>query len=98
MMEAVINNTEKQRFEVTIDGATALIDYHFESHPNDEHKIYVFVHTEVPPALGGKGVGTHLATGALDIVRAEGAKIRSECSFISAYLARNPQYKDIQLN
>lgn len=98
MTETVINNTEKHRFELSIDGQVAFIDYRVESRPNGDHKVYAFVHTEVPTALGGKGVGTRLAAGALERVRAEGAKMRSECSFISIYLGRHPEYNDIHVS
>lgn len=94
MMEKVFNNTKAHRFELIVDGQTAFIDYQLEKTPTNV-PVYVFVHTEVPSIIGGKGVGSHLAKGALEQIQAEGAKLRSACSFISAFLQRHPEYAKI---
>ena len=53
------------------------------------------IHTEVPEALSGKGVGSKLVAGALTQVRADGLKVVAECSFVRTYLARHPEYADL---
>lgn len=94
MMEQVLNNIKNHRFELKVDGEVAFIDYHLDlTHTNKP--VYVLVHTEVPPALGGKGIGSQLVKETLENITQEGATVRSRCSFITAYLQRNPQYKDI---
>ncbi len=55
----------------------------------------MFTHTEVFPEFEGKGVGSRLATGALDDVRARGLKLTPQCPFISAYIKRHPAYADL---
>lgn len=55
----------------------------------------IFVHTEVDPAMEGKGIGGRLAAGALDDVRAQGLRFSVKCPFIAAYLRRHPEYDDI---
>jgi hypothetical protein len=55
----------------------------------------IFVHTEVDPAMEGKGIGGRLAAGALDDVRAQGLKFSAKCPFIAAYVKRHPGYDDI---
>lgn len=96
MSDIVANNTADRRFELTIDDNVAFIDYRIESNPDDGSTVYVFEHTEVPAVLGGRGVGSRLAAGALENVRQAGAYVRSECSFITAFLQRhNDQYADI---
>ena len=54
-----------------------------------------FVHTEVPPELGGKGVGSALVKGALDQVRAEGLEVVAQCPFVKAWIGKHPAYADL---
>lgn len=55
----------------------------------------ILFHTEVDPAAGGRGVGSRLASGALDEIRARGLKVSVKCPFIAAYLERHPEYRDL---
>ena len=55
----------------------------------------VFFHTEVDPAVEGQGIGSRLAAGTLDDVRARGLKIAVKCPFLSAYFKRHRQYDDL---
>ncbi len=47
----MIHNTDKDRFEVTVEGRTAIIEYMMPG-----NKI-IFSHTEVPVELEGNGIG-----------------------------------------
>lgn len=96
MSESVANNTTDQRFELTVDDHVAFINYRIEAAGDNDGAVYVFEHTEVPPELGGRGVGSRLASGALEAVRQAGGRVRSECSFVSAFVKRrHDQYEDI---
>ncbi len=53
------------------------------------------MHTEVPPELGGKGIGSKLIKGALDQVRAEGLKVIAQCPFVKAFIEKNAAYQDL---
>jgi predicted GNAT family acetyltransferase len=55
----------------------------------------IFFHTEVDATLEGRGIGSRLAAGALDDIRARGARITVKCPFIAAYLERHPEYDDL---
>jgi uncharacterized protein len=55
----------------------------------------VFFHTEVDPDFEGRGIGSRLAAGALDDVRARGLRITVKCPFLAAYLERHPGYEDL---
>jgi predicted GNAT family acetyltransferase len=55
----------------------------------------VFTHTEVLEVAEGRGVGSALARGALDQVRASGRQVVPLCPFIRAYIARHPEYQDL---
>ncbi|HEY6569518.1 MAG TPA: GNAT family N-acetyltransferase [Candidatus Limnocylindrales bacterium] len=86
----VRDNTDAHRFEAWVDGALAGFS---EYEPRDGW--LVFVHTEVLPAFEGKGVGSRLATWALDDVRARGLKLTPQCPFIAAFIKRHPAYADL---
>ncbi len=61
-----------------------------------EGERVVFTHTEVEPALEGRGLGSRLARHALDDVRRRGLKAVPRCSFIARYIARHAQeYGDL---
>ena len=55
----------------------------------------VFTHTEVDPHQEGGGVGSTLARGALDDVRARGLRAVPHCSFIRGWIERHPEYADL---
>ena len=57
--------------------------------------MITFVHTEVPPELGGKGIGSKLVKGALDQVRAEGLKVIARCPFVKAYIDKHAEFADL---
>lgn len=89
MAETVTHLADEHRFELTIDNTTAFISYR----PIGD--VLVFEHTEVPPELGGKGVGSRLVHEALNEVRKLGLKIRPDCSFVAAYIKRHPEFADL---
>jgi predicted GNAT family acetyltransferase len=83
----VRHNPQASRFETEIEGRLARCDYRL--HDGVMH----LVHTEVPPELEGCGIGAALARAALEHASAEGLRVQPRCSFVSAYLARHPQYR-----
>jgi predicted GNAT family acetyltransferase len=52
----------------------------------------VLVHTEVPEALSGRGIGSAIARAVLDDARAHGRRVVPECKFIASYISRHPEY------
>lgn len=56
----------------------------------------VFVHTEVPPADEGKGIGAQIVRAVLDDSRKRGFKVVPACSFVAAFMRRHPEYNDIR--
>ncbi len=86
----VRDNVESHRYEAWVDGGLAGFSQ-YEPHDG----WLVFVHTEVDPAYTGRGVGSRLATGALDDVRARGLKLTPQCPFIAAFIKRHPAYADL---
>jgi predicted GNAT family acetyltransferase len=88
-MSDIVNNRAEHRYELTVDGHLAATYYEIAD------GVITFVHTEVPPELGGKGIGSKLIKGALDQVRAEGLKVIAQCPFVKAFIGKNPAYQDL---
>lgn len=81
---------ERNRFEAVVDGEVA----GFAAYRRDGDR-YVMTHTEVDDAYEGHGVGSRLAAGALDHVRAAGAQVVPRCPFIRSYIERHDEYRDL---
>lgn len=88
-MSDIVDNKPQHRFELVVEGHLAAAYYKLDGN------VITFVHTEVPPELGGKGVGSKLVQAALDQVRAEGMKVIAECPFVKAWIGKHPEYKDL---
>jgi len=88
-MSSVQDNEATHQFELIVDGHTALAAYRLKP------GVITFTHTEVPKELGGRGIGSQLAKGALDLVRARGLKVVPLCPFIKAYIEKHPEYQDL---
>jgi predicted GNAT family acetyltransferase len=86
MNNAVSDNPAKHRFELEVEGHIAATYY------EKSGGVITFVHTEVPPELGGKGVGSKLVKGALDRVRADGLKVIAQCPFVKGWIDKHPDY------
>jgi uncharacterized protein len=69
-MSEVKDNPAAGRFEMAAGGAVAFVEY---ERAGDGRRV--LLHTEVPAALSGQGVGSKLARGTLDSARAEGLKV-----------------------
>ncbi len=87
--EAVVNNPGRKRYELAVDGHIAATYY------EKADGVVTFVHTEVPPELGGKGIGSKLVRGALEQVRAEGLKVIAQCPFVKAFIEKHTDYQDL---
>jgi predicted GNAT family acetyltransferase len=88
-MSGVVNNKVHHRFELMVDGHLAAAHYSLEGN------VITFVHSEVPPELGGRGIGSKLVQGALDQVRASGLKVIAECPFVKAWIGKHAEYQDL---
>lgn len=86
MNNTVSNNPALSRYELAVDGHIAAAYYEIAD------GVITFDHTEVPPELGGKGIGSRLVQGALDQVRADGLKVIAGCPFVKGWLDKHPNY------
>ena len=85
----VAHNRETNRFELTVDGYRAGLDYIRKG------ETIIFTHTKVPPAIGGRGLGSKLVKTGLDYARENGLKVRSLCWFVSKYIRLHAEYQDL---
>jgi predicted GNAT family acetyltransferase len=89
MSTTVRNNPARNRYELEVDGHLAVAEYTLAP------GIITLNHTEVPAALGGRGVGTTLVRGVLEDVRRQGLKVVVRCSFVRAVMAKHPEFNDL---
>ena len=85
----VIDNAEGSRFEVHLNGETAFAEYRLL-----ESGI-LFPHTVVPPAFEGKGVGGAMVRHAMAYARERGMKVIPVCTFFAGYIAKHPEFHDL---
>jgi uncharacterized protein len=88
-MSNVNDNTERKRFELQVEGHTAFIDYRRQGN------VIAMTHAEVPKELNGRGIGSALAKGALDLVRQRNETVLPQCPFVESYIERHPDYQDL---
>ncbi|MBO1530446.1 N-acetyltransferase [Psychrobacter sp. F1192] len=85
----ITHNTEAKRFETTVEDHTGYISY------QERGDTLIYDHTLVPQALGGRGIGSKLVKHALDYAQHNDKKVVSQCSFVSAYIDRHPEYQSL---
>ena len=87
---SVRDNREKHRFEIDLgDGSSAIAEYRLRA-----GKI-MFVHTEVPSAHEGRGIGSLLVRTALASARERGLKVIPICPFFVAYIKKHAEEQDL---
>ena len=89
MPNPVRDNAQLQRFELDAEGLVAFSNYRREG------DTLTIMHTEVPPALNGKGIGSALVRGLLDLARAQKLTVKPLCPFVAGYIAKHPEYADL---
>ncbi len=82
----VVHRPDARRFEILVGGNAAILEYAVS-----EGRMH-FLHTEVPVALEGRGLGSQLARAGLEYAKHENLKVVPECSFIRGYVDRHPEY------
>ena len=82
--EQISDNQQASRFELAAGGQVAELVY------RRRVDRLVLVHTGVPEALGGHGIGGQLVTAAVHRAAAEGLTVVPLCSYARAWLRRHP--------
>jgi hypothetical protein len=87
----VTDNPDQSRFEAHVNGELA----GFAAYQRADDLI-TFTHTKVFDAFEGEGVGSALARGALDAVRANGTReVLPRCAFIRGWIEKHPDYHEL---
>jgi uncharacterized protein len=89
MDSQVRNNPAHSRYEMDVDGGTALALY--QSAPG---KVLIY-HTEVPGHLRGRGCGAKLMRGVLADLRANNLKVVPRCSYVARFMREHPEFGDL---
>jgi uncharacterized protein len=82
-MQNFTDNKSASRYELQVEGHTAIADYRLEG---DRLAI---THVEVPEALRGKGVAAQVMQGVVADATARNLTIVPVCSYAAAYMKRH---------
>ena len=83
------NNLAEHRFETGIEGHTAFVDYKLRP------GVMTVLHTEVPPALEGRGIAAALSKHVLEYIKTEKLQLVPLCPYLLLYLKRHPEYQHL---
>jgi uncharacterized protein len=86
----ITHNKGESRYEIHVDGALAGFVV-YRTRPD----ALALTHTEILPEYEGKGLGSVLARGVLDDIRANGGLIVPLCPFIASFIKRHPEYESL---
>jgi uncharacterized protein len=89
MTDGIVDNPAQNRFEMPVDGELAAVYYRREG------GNLVLIHTEVPQALSGRGIGSKLAQAVFDEIRKDGGKAVVKCPFLVKWASRHPEVDDL---
>jgi hypothetical protein len=82
----VLDNPAQNRFELRFGDQTAFLLY---KKMGDQIHL---IHTEVPVAMRGTGLGSKLVEGALQLADQSRLKVVPQCPFVVEFLKRRPEY------
>ena len=82
----LVKNDENKRFELTVDGFTAFIDF------KERNDVITLIHTESPDELAGRGVATALIEKTLTYLEENDIVLVPLCPLVAAYIKRHPEW------
>ena len=82
-MSDIVDETAGERFVLVEDGQTAELVYHV--HGNR----FTLIHTEVPDALEGRGIGGRLVRAALERAKRDDMTLVPSCPFARSWLKKH---------
>lgn len=84
-----VHDPAAERWTVDLEGRRSLLDYHLAD------GVVTIRHTEVPQALGGRGIASRLVGAVFAWAREQGYRVRPACEYAAAWVQRHPQQADI---
>lgn len=85
----IAHNVAENRFEIWIDNQLSKLDY------MQDGDTIVMTHVGVHPNQRGQGVAGKLTEVALDYAREKSFRVIPMCSYVAAYIRRNPEYAEL---
>ena len=85
----VINNKEKQRFELDLGTDVAYMEYRFQNNTK------VLMHTYVPEKYRGKGNAQKFIQQVLDDQRKAKSQVMVNCAAVTRFIREHPEYNDL---
>ncbi|CAA6817775.1 MAG: N-acetyltransferase [uncultured Sulfurovum sp.] len=85
----LIHNQNENKYEFHIEGFKPYIQY------EQQGNVLHLTHTIVPKELGGRGIAKNLCIAVMEDVEAKGLKMKPACSYIVAFIEKNPQYESL---
>jgi predicted GNAT family acetyltransferase len=85
----LVKNDDKKRFEISIDGHFAFIDF------KERGDIISLIHTETEPELAGKGAAAAVVEKTLQYLQDHHKALMPYCPYVFAYIKRHPEWKEI---
>lgn len=82
------DNAEAHRYELTVEGQTAVVIY------NTVAGGLLITETIVPPPLEGRGLASRMARHVLEDIKARGLVILPTCPFFAGYLKKHPEWAE----
>ncbi len=82
----IINNKELSRFEIQLEEEIATLEYRF--YKNN----LALMHTQVPPGMKGKGIGSKLVLSAIDFAIKEHKKLMLYCPFAAKFVKEHEEF------
>lgn len=82
----IVKNEGGKRFELTVDGYTAFIDY------KERNNVITLIHTESPEELAGRGVATALIEKTLIYLEENNIELIPLCPLVVAYIKRHTEW------
>lgn len=89
----IVRNPEENRFETWVfNGQLAKLDY------SEDGDTIVVTHVGVPYELRGHGIAGVITKAGLEYARSKSLRVIPMCSYVRAYIKRNPQYAELTKN
>jgi len=90
MSSSIQHNHSEHRFEILVEGQNCLLEYTLHD------GVMTITHTEVPAAVGGRGIAGRLVQAALDTASEQGWKVVPACSYAAGWMQRHPEYERLR--
>lgn len=90
MVPQITHDPRRRRLQASVEGNLCVLDYTLDG------SLMVITHTEVPPAVGGRGIAAALVRAAMELARDAGWSVSPACSYAAAWMQRHPEFEDLR--